>query len=207
MRIDCQETQGRGVGRAATAGVVILMIAVLGPATLHAQAPLPMTAMVAGKPDAAPVEPDTHAVRLLVGRSTLVDVGTSIARVSLTSADVADALVTAPNQLLVNGKIPGTISMFVWDRGGAIRRYEVIVQRDLARLAEQFKQLFPGETIDVQSNGRNVVLSGSVSSKDVAEKAINVAAGYVEKKDEVVTLLQIAEGAASNQVLLRVRFA
>ena len=146
MRIDCQGSQGsqvRGVGRAAKAGTVILVIAVLSPATLHAQAPLPMTAMVAAKPDAAVVEPDAHAVRLLVGRSTLVDVGTSIARVSLTSADVADALVTAPNQLLVNGKIPGTISMFVWDRGGAIRRYEVIVQRDLARLAEQLSSCFP----------------------------------------------------------------
>ena len=73
----------------------------------------------------------------------VVDVGTPIARVSLTSADVADALVTSPNQLLVNGKMPGTISMFVWDRGGAIRRYEVVVQRDLARLTEQMKQLFP----------------------------------------------------------------
>ena len=198
MWMNRQRRRVRRGGRAAEAGSVLVIIAILGPATLHAQAP---------KPDAAAAEPDTRAVRLLVGRSTLVDVGTSITRVSLTSAEVADALVTAPNQLLVNGKIPGTISMFVWDRAGAIRRYEVIVQRDLARLAEQFKQLFPGEAIDVQSNGRDVVLSGSVSSKDVVEKAVNVAAGYVEKKDEVVTLLQVREGPASNQVLLRVRFA
>jgi len=49
------------------------------------------------------------------------------------AADIADALVTSPSQLLLNGKMPGTISMFVWDRGGTIRRYEVIVQRDRAR--------------------------------------------------------------------------
>ncbi len=81
-------------------------------------------------------------------------VGTPIARVSLTSPDIADALVTSPSELLVNGKMPGTISMFVWDRAGAIRRYEVIVQRDLARLAEQMQAAVPGETIDVQSNGK-----------------------------------------------------
>ena len=51
------------------------------------------------------------------------------------------------------------------------------------------------------------MLSGSVSNKDVIEKAINVAAGYVEKRDEVVTLLQVRDSGASNQVLLRVRFA
>jgi len=147
------------------------------------------------------------SVRLMVGRSTVVSVGTPIARVSLTSPDVADALVTAPNELLINGKTPGTISMFVWDRAGSIRRYEIVVQRDLARLQEQMKQLFPTEQIEVQSNGRNIVLSGTVTAKEYIERAINLATGYVDKRDEVVTLLQVQEGVRSNQVLLRVRFA
>jgi pilus assembly protein CpaC len=185
---------------------LILIIAIFGTAIMRAQSPLPVTAVAASRSDAV-ADTDTRSVRLLVGRSTLVDVTSPISRVSLTSSDVADALVTSPNQLLVNGKIPGTISMFVWDRSGTIRRYEVVVQRDLARLAEQVRQLFPGDQIDVQSNGRDVVLSGSVSNKDVIEKAINVAAGYVEKRDEVVTLLQVRDSGASNQVLLRVRFA
>ena len=146
-------------------------------------------------------------VRLMVGRSTVVSAGAPIARVSLTSADVADALVTSPSELLINGKTPGTISMFVWDRAGAIKRYEIVVQRDLARLSEQIKQLFPAESIDVQSNGRNIVLAGTVTTKDVIERVINLASGYVDKKDEVVTLLKLQEGAPSNQVLLRVRFA
>jgi pilus assembly protein CpaC len=147
------------------------------------------------------------SVRLMVGRSTVVSIGSPIARVSLTSPDVADALVTAPTELLINGKTPGTISMFVWDRAGAIRRYEIIVQRDLARLQEQMKQLFPTEQIEVQSNGRSIVLSGIVTNKDFIERAINLASGYVDKREEVVTLLQVQEGVRSNQVLLRVRFA
>src|SRR5436190_946065 len=90
---------------------------------------------------------------------------------------------------------------------GALRRYELTVQRDLALLTEQIKQLFPSENIAVHANGKNVVLSGSVTSKDVVEKAVNVAAGYVDKKEEVTSLLQLGQGAATNQVLLRVRFA
>jgi len=146
-------------------------------------------------------------VRLMVGRSTVVSAGSPIARVSLTSADVADALVTSPSELLINGKMPGTISMFVWDRSGGIKRYEIIVQRDLSRLSEQYKDLFPNEQIEVQSNGRNIVLSGTVSNKDIIDRAINLASGYVDKKEEVVTLLKLQEGAPTNQVLLRVRFA
>jgi len=157
-----------------------------------------------GEPEALS---DPNAVRLTVGRSTLIDIGAPISRVSLTSADVADALVTSPTQLLVHGKVPGAISMFVWNRGGSVKRYEIVVQRDLATLNEQMRTLFPGENITAYSNGKSVVLSGNVSRKEVADKAIAVAAGYVEKKDDVVTLLSAQPGPPAQQVMLRVRFA
>jgi pilus assembly protein CpaC len=149
---------------------------------------------------------DGDSVNLTVGRSTVLDTGTSITRVSLTSADVADALVTSSNELLINGKNPGTISMFVWDRTGAIHKYEINVQRDLARLSDQFKELFPGEKIAAHSSGKSIVLSGQVTAQSVVEKAMNMAAGYVDKKDDVVSLLQVVPTGA-NQVLLKVRFA
>jgi len=150
---------------------------------------------------------DNDSVNLTVGRSTVLATGIAIARVSLTSADVADALVTSSSELLINGKTPGTISMFVWDRAGAIHKYEVNVQRDLTRLSDQLKELFPGEKIAAQSSGKAVVLSGQVTAPGVAEKAMNVAAGYVDKKEDVVSLLQVVPNGASNQVLLKVRFA
>ncbi len=188
------------------ASALILAIAMFGDAaTIYAQAPA--ASPVAATIGAPATVTEANTVRLLAGRSTIVDVGMPIARVSLTSPDVADAMVTTPNQLLVNGKLPGTISMFVWDRGGALRRYEVNVGRDLGQLNDQMRQLFPGERVEVQSTGKNVVISGNVASKDVADKMANVAAGYVEKKEEVVSLLQVRQGPAANQVLLRVRFA
>ena len=150
---------------------------------------------------------DTSEVQLLVGRSTLLNVGNNITRVSLTSPNVADAMVTTPSQLLIHGKAPGTISMFVWDRAGGIKRFEVVVRRDLSQLGEQLKQLFPGEPISIHSNGKDVVISGIVTSKYVVDKAAEVTAGYVEKKEDVVNLLRQQEGVATNQVLLRVRFA
>ena len=199
-------------------GSHIFIVAVFGHATVHAQVPPapaavpvaftpagPAAAAAAPSVDLDAAQPD--AVRLLVGRSTLIDVGGPISRVSLTSAEIADALVTSPSQLLVHGKGPGAISMFVWSRAGAVRRFEISVQRDLTKLSDQVKSLFPTETIDVRGNGRNVVLSGSVSSKDVVDRAINVALGYVDKREEVVTLLQVRPAPPASQVLLKVRFA
>ena len=190
-------------------GSVILIVAVFGPSTVYAQVATANRAVtpIAALESALPVEPASDPVRLLVGRSTIVNIGKPIARVSLTSADVADAHVTSPSELLINGKAAGTISMFVWDRAGSIRRYEVIVQRDLAVLTAQLKELFPKESIDVRANGRSAVLSGTVSSKDVADKMASLAGSFVEKKEELISLLQVGEAGRSNQVLLRVRFA
>ena len=198
---------------AAACGVQMFIIGVFGmPHRSFAQitpgptvaAAMPASAVPAREPEALS---DANAVRLTVGRSTLVDIGQPISRVSLTKADVADALVTSPNQLLVHGKLPGAISMFVWNRGGSVKRYEIVVERDLDALNEQFKTLFPGEDIQAHSNGKAIVLSGNVSRKEVTEKAVAVAAGYVDKKEDVVTLLAAQPGPPTQQVMLRVRFA
>ena len=183
---------------------LILVILVAGPEARQ-QAPAFGNSSAATGRDGAVNTPT--AVNLLVGRSTIVDIGGTIARVSLTVPDVADAMVTAPTQLLVHGKSPGTISMFVWDRMGAIKTFEVTVRRDLSSLVEQVKSLFPGEAITVAGSGKDVVLSGTVSTKYVIDKAAEVAGGYVEKKENVVNLLKQQEGVASNQIMLKVRFA
>lgn len=189
----------------------IMVVAVLGGASLRAQVAqetaLTATVAVVPAPVDVPADITPTALSLIAGRSALVDVGSPITRVSLTSADVADALVTAPSQLLVHAKVPGTISMFVWNRDGVIQRYEIAVQRDLARLTDQVKELLPNEPISVRGNGRYVVLSGTVSSKDVIEKAVNLASGFVEKREEIATLLQVQAPGPADQVLLRVRFA
>ena len=187
---------------------LILYIIVILVATPQAQQPTSFS----GSPNAitsgpAAVPPDATSIDLLVGRSTILNVGSAIARVSLTVPDVADAMVTAPQQLLIHGKTPGVISMFVWDRAGGIKTYEVNVRRDLTQLIEQMRNLFPGEPITVVGSGKDVVVSGTVSSKYVIDKAADVAAGYVDKKENVVNLLKQQEGVASNQIMLRVRFA
>ena len=196
---------------AITAAIVVAIIVIFVAAPLAQQPATPIVASASprasdiGAPDAAPEAPVD--VNLLVGRSTVLNIGNPIARVSLTVPDIADAMVTAPTQLLIHGKQPGTISLFVWDRAGAIKTFEVKVRRDLTPLVGHLKQLFPSETITVMGSGKDVVLSGQVTSKYVIEKAAEVAAGYVDKKDNVVNLLQQQEGIASNQVMLRVRFA
>ena len=184
----------------AVAGLILVILVAAPKRGSRRRRSAPAVAVSAPRDDAAA---PTTQVKLLVGRSTILDIGGTITRVSLTVPDIADAMVTAPTQLLIHGKQPGTISMFVWDKMGAIKTYEVVVRRDLSSLVEHVKQLFPGEPISVAGSGKDVVLSGTVTSKYVIDKAADVAAGYVEKKENVVNLLKQQEGVASNQVLLK----
>jgi pilus assembly protein CpaC len=202
-------TESRGRHRSFLAALVVFIIVILVAAPQAQQQPPASFASNGGLTATAPPAATINAtdIDLLVGRSTILNVGSTITRVSLTVPDIADAIPTTATQLLIHGKQPGTISLFVWDRGGAIRTYEVNVRRDLKALKEQVEQLFPGEPISIVGSGKDVVLSGTVSSKYVIEKAADVASGYVEKKENIVNLLQQQEGVASNQVMLRVRFA
>ncbi len=179
-----------------TAALIVIMVA---PAAAQA----PLAARAANAVAATPVE----RVDLLVGRSTVLRTGRPIKRVSLPKPEIADAMVTSPHEVLVHGKMPGTISLLVWGDNGDITTYDVVVRRDLSELEQRVRQLFPGEPILVSSNGGDVVLSGTVTSKYVVDKATSLAAGYVEKPENVVNLLRQQEGMASNQILLRVRFA
>ena len=149
----------------------------------------------------------TEQLDLMVGRSAIIRTERPITRVSLSTPDIADAVVTTPYELLVHGKVPGTISLLVWSDNGRIKTYDVAVRRDLSNLDLQLRKLFPGEAITAASNGKDVVLSGVVSSKYIVDRASSLALGYVEKAENVVNLLRQQEGPATNQILLRVRFA
>ena len=198
-----RNSQARRVNGVLRAVAWICILALLPSSTIRAQ----VQAVPPASVGAIAVEREATPVTLLVGRSAVVNVDRPISRVSLTSAEVADALVTSPNQLLVHGKAAGTISMFVWERAGEMRRFEVTVLRDLVELDRQLVQLFPGEAIQARLSGRQIVLSGTVSRKDLVDRVTDVAAGFVAKRDEVISLLRVQEGQRSNQVMLKVRFA
>ena len=182
--------------------VFIIIIMNIMVVTLHAQKLTARSGAPGGLAATA-----VNEIELPVGKSVVLNTDSPIKRVSLTTPDIADALVMAPQQVLIHGKAPGTISLFVWGTAGGITGYDIVVRRDLSELEERMSQLFPGEPITVASNGTDVVISGTVSTKYVVDKAAAVTAGYVESEENIVNLLRQQEGVASDQVMLRVRFA
>jgi pilus assembly protein CpaC len=128
-----------------------------------------------------------------------------ITRVAVTDPAISDATVVQPREVLIDGKMPGTVSLIIW--GAAERRqYDLVVEPGVSTLEQRLQALFPGEDIRVTAAGDAVILSGRVSSNDVSLRAAEIATATASKS-KVVNMLQLPGGAGSQQVLLKVRFA
>ena len=153
------------------------------------------------------VAPGTQYTRvpLTVGRSTVLNTEFDVSRIAVTNPLVADAVVVAPREVLIDGKGPGTVSLIVW---GPTQRtqYDIVVEPGISVLQQQLQQLFPGENIQVGFSDQAIILSGSVSSNAVMLRAGEIALA-TSPKLKVINMLQLPGGAESQQVMLQVRFA
>ena len=184
---------GRGpVARVLVAGV--LACALGSPALVGQQQP-------ARAPGAPPVE----RLLLLAGRSMVLTTDFNIERVAITEEAVADALVVAQREVLINGKQPGTISLILWGEGRRVH-YELVIEPGVTTLEQRFDQLFPGEDIVVSVTDGAVLLSGRVSSNEVMLRAGEIAKAALPEL-QIINMLQLPGGSGSQQVMLQVRFA
>lgn len=187
-------------------GILIALLVLAGVPQTVAQQPLaaPATSgpvMQASHSDQQPSEPQT--LHLLVGRSLVISSPTRIKRVSLADPDIAEAIVVSPNQVLVNGRKPGGVSLMIWDEADQNQAFEVSVDIDVLGLSEKIHEVFPTENVQIDTSKDVVILTGHVSSAAIADKILEVVKGAAPK---VTSMMQVPS-APSGEILLQVRFA
>jgi pilus assembly protein CpaC len=141
------------------------------------------------------------SVTLARGTSAVLVSPVEIRRVSMADAEVAEAVVMSPRELLINGKTVGTTTFVVWDAGGMRRIYIVEVTADARVLGRNLRTLYPDENIEVSASGNTLVLAGQVSSALIARRARELA----ERTGAAV--IDNLRTPAPTQILLQVRFA
>ena len=100
-------------------------------------------------------------VSLIVGRSTVLATDFNVIRIAVTNPAVADAVVVAPREILVDGKGPGTVSLIIWGDGRRLQ-YDVLVEPGVSPLQQQLQTFFPNERIQVSFSDEAIMLSGLV---------------------------------------------
>src|ERR1700682_1270492 len=81
-------------------------------------------------------------LRVMVGKSLLINTTERLKRVSVTDDAVADALVVTPTQILVHGRAAGEVSLLIWDELERSRSFDLRVDVDVSTAAEEEKRVF-----------------------------------------------------------------
>ena len=142
-------------------------------------------------------------LRVMVGKSLLINTTERLKRISVTDPSIAYAQVITPTQILVHGKTPGEISLLIWDELERYRSFDLRVDVDVSACADEEKRVFPDEQISVTPSRAAIVLSGHVSTEDVAKRAAELASAYSPKVVNVLTFGPVG----AQEVLLQVKFA
>jgi pilus assembly protein CpaC len=196
----------------ASAGILVLLLCVGAGASLRqrsgaADAPSSESVSTQTPPSGAQglsAEASGSApLRVMVGKSILINTTERIKRVSVTDATVADPIVVAPTQILVHGRSAGEVSLLIWDELERSRSFDLRVDVDVSAAAEQERRVFPDEQITVTPSRSAIVLSGHVSTEDVSKRAEMIAAAYSKNVVNVLTFGPVG----AQEVLVQVKFA
>lgn len=174
----------------------------------------PVTRILLGNPD------NSHAVQPGSGAANAA-MTTAPARQQNAKPGVADVdvLLLSSREVYLLGKTVGTTNLVMLDKAGQCTMLDVVVGMDTAALTATFKELLPGENrIKISSAADSLVLSGTVSDAEAADRAIEIAGAYVRRasggaqmqgtragvQDQIINLLSVA---APQQVMLEVKVA
>ena len=158
---------------------------------------------------AAPAEVevlDTEApgvIRIVAGKSTILNATEPVSRVSLSTEDAASIIILSPRQVYITGKAMGTATLTLWNGERVLKVYDLVVTPDVTRLKRMIHEILPDETgIKVLSSGQSITLSGSVNNTGNLTSILALA--EAEAPEKVVNLLRV-DGV--QQVMLEVRVA
>src|SRR5438105_8661469 len=172
-------------------------------ATTPVQPPEPAQAQIPPANSQAPqAEGQGSApLRVMVGKSLLINTTERLKRVSVTDPAVADTFVVTPTQILVHGRAPGEVSLLIWDELERSRSFDLRVDVDVSAASEEERRVFPEEQIVVTPSRSAIVLSGHVSTEDIAKRAGMIADAYSRNVVNVLTFGPVG----AQEVLIEVK--
>jgi len=150
------------------------------------------------------VEGQTSAtLSVPMNRAVVVESDLLFAEISVANPAIADIATLSERSIYVLGRAPGRTTMTLLGPDGTlIANIEVQVVPDVAELRERLREILRNEPIEVRTANDGIVLSGTVSSGRIVERAMELAERYTPGR---VSNLMVVGG--SQQVMLQVRFA
>jgi pilus assembly protein CpaC len=119
-------------------------------------------------------------LQLGVGKSVIVDLPEDASEIYVGDPRIANAVVRSAKRIYVSAIANGQTTIFALGRGGQkIGIVDVAVGRDVGELSNLLSAAIPGNDIHVRTVADAIILTGSVASAGDAQKAVDIASGFV----------------------------
>src|SRR6056297_874367 len=118
----------------------------------------------------------SQSLNVSMNRAVVVESEVPFAELSIANPGIADISTLSERTIYVLGKAPGrtTLTLLAAD-GSLITNVEVQVTADVGELKERLRQVLPSEHIEVRPANDGIVLSGTVSSPQAIDRALDLA--------------------------------
>lgn len=149
------------------------------------------------------------SIEVPVNKSKLVPIDQPVSRVSIGQPNIADILITNPEQLYILGKALGTTNVVLWDENDeSFAHFDVSVTHDLRTLKAKLHELFPNERPGLVSSQTQLVVNGEVSNATKMDAILRVAGGFTPGGDDGESnILNLMQVGGVQQVMLEVNVA
>jgi pilus assembly protein CpaC len=125
-------------------------------------------------------DPAAQRLQLGVGQSVIFDLPEEAGEIYVGDPNVANAIVRSARRVYISGVANGQTSIFALARDGRrIAVIQVSVGRNVAELSNLLNTAIPGNQIHVRTVENTIILTGSVASAEEAQKALDIANGFV----------------------------
>jgi pilus assembly protein CpaC len=115
-----------------------------------------------------------------VGQSVIRDLPEEAGEIYVGDPSVANAIVRTAKRIYISGVANGHTSIFALAKDGRrIAFFQVSVGRAIGELTALLNVAVPGNEIRVRTVENTIILTGSVASAEEAQKALDIASGFV----------------------------
>ncbi|MCF3593695.1 type II and III secretion system protein family protein [Rhodobacteraceae bacterium LMO-12] len=145
----------------------------------------------------------SSSLNVPMNRAVVVESDVPFAELSIANPSIADISSLSDRSIYVLGKSPGMTTLTLLDANGQlITNVDVRVAPDISEFKERLRQILPGEQVEVRTANDGIVLSGTISSTQKLQRALDLAERYAPER--VSNLMSVG---GVQQVMLKVRFA
>ena len=143
---------------------------------------LASTTVLAQSGDAAPrfqatvmdLSKDTQSISVALNRSAIIQTNIKVTRVDIVAGRIAEVRLISPTEILVTGSSYGRTNIILWNADDRQFLLTVGVEIDLEELGKALVAIDPQSTAKATSILGNIVLSGTVSSIERAQRMVEL---------------------------------